>query len=157
MKGVLMEVKQHGIYILKDSYYKTFDTGKMMDNKQQNRPHYLAIEMDGVFWMIPLSSKVGKYSAKIQEAEKSGRECLYYHIGKIAGKDSAFLIADMIPISPKHICREYTISGVPYIVKDKDLNRKILKKAKRYLLLVRQNRIKPHVDILKIERALTKR
>lgn len=146
-----MDIKQHGIYILKDSYYDTYNNGKMMDNKQESRPHYLAIEINGVFWMIPLSSKVEKYREKIHVHESAGRECLYYHIGKIAGRDCVFLIGDMIPVVNDHISREYTISGIPYVVKDKDLNRKILKKAKRFLLLVRQKRIKPYVDILKIE------
>lgn len=146
-----MDIKQHGIYILKDSYYDTYNDGRMMDNKQQSRPHYLAIEINGVFWMVPLSSKVEKYKEKILVQESSGRECLYYHIGKIAGRECAFLIGDMIPVANEHISREYTISGIPYVVKDKDLNRKILKKAKRFLLLVRQKRITPYVDILKIE------
>lgn len=149
-----MDIKQHGIYILKDSYYDIYNNGRMMDNKQQSRPHYLAIEINGILWMIPLSSKVEKYKEKIQEQESTGHECLYYHIGKIAGRECAFLIGNMIPVTKSYISREYTISGIPYVVKDRDLNRKILKKAKRFLLLVRQKRIKPYVDILKIERDL---
>jgi hypothetical protein len=149
-----MDVKQHGIYLLSDTYFAKYDTGKMMDNKRENSPHYVAIEIDSVLWMIPISSKVEKYQEKIEKAEKNGKKCLFYHVGRFAGKNCAFLIGDMIPVTEQYIAREYTISGIPYVIREEALNRKLVQKAKRYLLLVRQGRIKPYVDILAIERSL---
>lgn len=151
---ITMEVEQHGIYILSDAYFQKFNAGKMMDNKRGNRPHYFAVEIDGVLWMVPLSTQVEKYRKIISEAEKNGKKCLFYHIGKFAGKECAFLVGDMIPVTKAYVSRPYTISGVPYIVKDRSLNTPLVSKAKRYLILVRQGRIKPFVDILSIEKTL---
>lgn len=128
----------------------------MMDNKLETRPHYFAIRIDSVLWMIPMSTQVEKYQKKIAESEKNGKKCLFYHIGWIAGRKSVFLIGDMIPVTDAYISRPYTISEIPYVVRDKSLNRPLVSKAKRYLLLVRQGRIKPHVDILSIEKDLLK-
>lgn len=150
-----MTVTPHGIYILKDSYYEKYDiNNKMMDNKRETRPHYFAIELDDILWMIPMSSKVEKYREKINEAESKGKKCLYYHIGKFAGKESAFLIGDMIPVTEQYILREYTVAKVPYVVKDSDLNRKLTSKAKRFLLLARQKKIRPYIDVFDIEKDL---
>lgn len=152
-----MKVTQHGMYILKDTYFQKYDLQhKMMDNKHESRPHYFAIELDSVLWMIPISSKVDKYKDKIQKIECNGRKCIYYHIGVIAGRECAFLIGDMIPVVQEHVLREYTISNVHYVVRDEALNRKITSKAKRFLLLARQGKIKPYTDILTIEKQLRK-
>ena len=40
-------------------------------NKEGNRPHYYCLEdADGLYWMIPLSSKIEKYQ-KLMDKKKS--------------------------------------------------------------------------------------
>lgn len=150
-----MEVKTCGAYILSDEYFNKYNTGRMMDNKSGNRPHYVAIQFDDTYWMVPISHRVEKYQEKIKHQEEKGRQCVFYHIGEFAGQRRAFLIGDMIPTTEKYISRAYTVSGIPYVIRNEDLNRKLESKAKRFLTLVRSGRIKPVVDILKIEKELT--
>ena len=154
MKGIPMDVKENGLYVLSDSYFQQYDTGRMMDNKAENRPHFFALQIDGILWMIPISSKVEKYRAAIARSETAGKKTLFYHLGVISGRESAFLIGDMIPVVQAYIVRPYTVSGMPYVVRDAKLLRSLKSKAKRYLTLVRQGKIRPHVDILDICRRL---
>lgn len=152
-----MDVKKNGAYILSDAYFEKYDTGRMMDNKSSNRPHYVALHIEDTYWMVPISHKVEKYEEKIQKFEDENKECVFYHIGEFAGQKRAFLIGDMIPTTEKYILRAYTVSGRPYVIRDEDLNRKLTSKAKRYLLLVRKKKIKPYVDIFSIERDLKRK
>lgn len=149
-----MDVKENGLYILSDSYFQRYNTGRMMDNKSENRPHFFALELDGILWMIPISSKTQKYRALIQKSEAAGKKPLFYHMGTIAGRECAFLIGDMIPVTPPYILRPYTVSGTPYIIRDERLLRQLKSKAKRYLALVQQGKIRPYVDILGIRKSL---
>lgn len=149
-----MDVKENGLYILSDSYFEKFNTGRMMDNKKENRPHFFSLQIGGILWMIPISSKVEKYRAVIEKSEAAGKKTLFYHIGIISGHESAFLIGDMIPVTRKYIVRPYMVSGKPYVIENKALLRQLNSKAKRYLTLVEQKRIHPHVDILTIRHTL---
>ena len=92
-------IKKCGLYTVKDEYFIRFDThGQMMDNKYARRPYYCGIQADdGILWLIPLSSKVEKYSLAIQRYEdKCGKgNCLFYYIAKLKGRESAFLIGDV--------------------------------------------------------------
>lgn len=151
-----MEVQENGLYILSDSYFAKYNTGRMMDNKLENRPHFFSLRVGEVLWMIPISSKVDKYRTAIARDEAAGKKALFYHIGVIAGREAAFLIGDMIPVTEKYIVRPYTICGNPYVVANSNLVRQLATKAKRYLKLVEQHRIRPHVDILSIRNDLIK-
>lgn len=56
-------------YFIKDEYYKRFPNCGLMGNKDNDeagvhgRPCFYCFEMDGYFWMVPISSKTEKYKA----------------------------------------------------------------------------------------------
>lgn len=57
----MKDIEPCGLYIISDQYFLDFPNERYMDNKKESRPHYYAIrDNDGIFWMIPLSSKVEK-------------------------------------------------------------------------------------------------
>ena len=129
-----------------------------MKNKSENRPHYFAIKAEnGIYWMVPLSSKVDKYREKIERDKRNYNDSLFYHIGRIKGEDRVFLVGNAIPVTENYIKKEFTIKGVPYVVKNKTETKKIRSKVRRYLVLVKQGKLKPYVDILKIEQQLIDR
>lgn len=64
------------------------------------------------------------------------------------------MIGNMIPVKIEYIRSAFTIKGVPYIVKDKALIKAIMTKAKRYLSLVKAGKLRPNLDILKIQSKL---
>ena len=76
----MKDIEPCGLYIISDQYFLDFPNERYMDNKKESRPHYYAIrDNDGIFWMIPLSSKVEKCRVKIEKNGKSAwRRQLYF-------------------------------------------------------------------------------
>ena len=50
-----------------------------------NRPHYYCFEDSGtgIYWMIPLSSRIDKYRRIMEKKEKAGKPCDILHIVKL--------------------------------------------------------------------------
>lgn len=150
-----MNIINCGLYKLKDSYFEKFSSKFLIQNKSEKRPFYCAIRAaEDVIWFIPLSTQVESYKLKIEKDEKKHGNCLFYHIGKIAGQNRVFLIGNMIPVKAVHVKSEFTINGVPYVVKDRSLVKAVTTKAKRYLSLVKAKKLRPNLDILKIQSKL---
>ena len=103
-----------------------------------------------------MSLQVEKAKKVIEKKKSQGKPCDSLHILSIAGKESAFIISDMFPITEEYILREYTIDGIPLQIKDqKDIN--ILdKKARKVLALLRKGYsfVPTQPDIFAIETAL---
>ena len=63
-------------YFIKDEYYKRFPNCGLMGNKGNDeagahgRPCFYCFEMDGYFWMVPISSKTEKHKALYDEKKK---------------------------------------------------------------------------------------
>lgn len=155
----MKEIEPCGLYIISDQYFLDFPNERHMDNKHESRPHYYALKDDDeTFWMIPLSSKVEKYRAKIENTEKEhgAGSCILYCIVPIHGTDRAVLICDMFPVSEKYILRAFTIEGMPYIIQNKNIQKAIHKKAMRYLSLVKRGVLKSSLNILETKKSLGK-
>ena len=87
------------------------DEPYLKGNKEGNRPHYYCFEdsVSGLYWMIPLSSRIDKYKKIVENKKKAGKPCDIIHIVKLDDdRESAFLIQDMFPITDEYIEREYT-------------------------------------------------
>ena len=148
---------EHGLYIVKDGYFKKFPNDAWVQNKDQNRPYYYALrDSDDILWMVPMTTQVEKCRAKIErvESERGKGNCIYYHIGVIAGKERGFKIGDMFPITDRYILRPYTINKTPYIVKTKDLNAELYSKAMRFINLVQAGKIRDDLGVVAIKEAL---
>ena len=106
-------MKRTGFYIIKDSFFEVIDDPYLKGNKEGYRPHYYCLEdKDGLFWMIPLSSRVEKYKKIMERKKKAGKPCDIVHIVRLDDdRESAFLIQDMFPVLEEYIEREYTIAG----------------------------------------------
>jgi len=152
--------KEHGLYIIKDKYFADFPDSTWVDNKNESRPYYYAMrDRDGILWMIPMSSQVENCRRKIENIESVRGEgnCVYFHIGVIAGKERAFKIGDMFPVTDEYVLRAYTIGGVPYIVKAKRLNQEIYSKAMRFIKLLQKGQLRDTHGIMGIRTVLLNR
>ena len=99
-------MKKTGFYIIKDNFFTDMPDPYLKGNKAGNRPHYYCFEDSdtGIFWMIPLSSRIDKYKKIVENKEKAGKPCDIIHIVKLDdSRESAFLIQDMFPIIEKYI------------------------------------------------------
>lgn len=150
-----MEISTYGLCIVSDQYFTDFPSIRHVSNKYEQRPYFLAIrEGNGIIWLIPLSSQVEKYRAKIKADEEKHGDSLYQYIARVKGKDNAFLIGNAIPVTDHYIVKPFTVNGVPFVIQDKTDIRKITSKLKRYLTLVDKGIVKPAVDIMAIKSKL---
>ena len=129
-------------------------------NKEANRPHYYCFkeEKTGLFWMIPLSSRINKYRKIINKKTANGKSCDILHIMKLDNnKESVFLIQDMFPITKNYIERTYTIANNHLIVTSEHSAIEIEKKAKKVMnMLKRGIKFTPtQPDVNKIVNKLT--
>lgn len=154
------EIEQYGLYIIKDQYFADFPNDKYMQNKGENRPHYYAImDSDGIYWMIPVSSKVEKFRAKILDVEsKAGAgRCFLFAIAPVSGRERAFIIAEMFPVTREYILRPYTVNGKPYIIETGEIQKTLSSKALRFLSMVERGKVKSPLNVLDVKRRLLDR
>ncbi len=129
-------MKKTGFYIIKDIFFEDMSDPYLKGNKAGNRPHYYCFEdtNTGIYWMIPLSSRIEKYRKIMEKKEKAGKPCDILHIVKLDdSRESAFLIQDMFPIMEEYIEREYTIAGNHLMLTSEHAAREIEKKAKKVM------------------------
>lgn len=133
---------RNGFYIIKDSFFSDMSDPYLKGNKKQNRPHYYCFEdsnYNGIYWMIPLSSRIDKYKKIVSKRIGKGRTCDIIHIVKLDDShESAFLIQDMFPISEKYIEREYTIAGNHLRLTSEHAAKEIEQKARKVLGMLKR-------------------
>ena len=134
-------MKKTGFYIIKDKFFEDMSDPYLKGNKSGNRPHYYCFEdtMTGIYWMIPLSSKVEKYKGVIAKKEKAGKPCDIIHIVKLDNsRESAFLIQDMFPLTEEYIEREYTIAGNHLTLTSEHTANIIEQKARKVMAMLKR-------------------
>lgn len=152
-------MKERGFYILKDCFFEEFGDLNLKGNKKENRPHYYALcdNNTGLYWVVPMSSRIAKYRAIIEKREKEGKPCDTLHVCKLDnGGESVFLLQDMFPITEKYIRREYLVNGNPLrLTSDADA-RIVEKKARRVMNMIRRKIIfmPTQANVLYIEKQL---
>jgi hypothetical protein len=134
-------MKKTGFYIIKDKFFEDMSDPYLKGNKAGNRPHYYCMEdtSTGIFWMIPLSSRIEKYKQIMEKKAKAGKPCDILHIVKMDDdRESAFLIQDIFPITEEYIEREYTIAGNHLILTSEHTAREIEQKARKIIGMLKR-------------------
>ena len=152
-------MEKTGFYIIKENFFDIVNDPFLKGNKQGNRPHYYCFKESntGIYWIIPMSSKLEKYKKIIETKELKGKPCDTLHIAKLDNnKESVFLIQDMFPITEEFVEREYTIGGNHLKVTSEHVVKELDKKARKVLsLLKRDVRLTPlQPNVMKIYRQL---
>ena len=151
------------LYYLSDQYFIDFPDRYLMRNKEiinrqsHNRPCFYAFKdtNTGLYWMIPFSSQVDKFRDIYNKKVKKYRYCNTIKFGYVLGREKAFLIQNMCPVTDKYILNKYIdgVSRVPVQINNV-FAKKLVADAKRVLLLQRQGKKLIFPDVLKIEAML---
>ncbi|MCD8107801.1 MAG: hypothetical protein LUE20_07550 [Oscillospiraceae bacterium] len=155
-----------GFYFISDKFYSDFPDPFLMPNKaeedglEHNRPCYYAYldSKTGLYWVIPISSKIEKYRKIAESKRKRYGRCDTILFGKVLGRNSAFLIQNMFPTTEEYFESQYINSkdGVPVRV-DGAFERELGRSARKVIALVHKGQsglIFP--DVLTIEHKLGK-
>lgn len=146
-----MLIEEGYVYHIKNEYFEFVKDEKLMTNHEgdSTRPNYFCIKINdkNVMWFVPMSSKVEKYKKIIQNKMKKYKKCDTIVIGNYRGREHAFLIQNMFPITEKYIDHIDTIEGKALKVPS-ETRRDIERKVEKVLLLKEKgiNLIFPNVD-----------
>ena len=136
-------MKTGDIVFLKDEFFERFPNQPLMLNKpptadgnKHRRPYLIALQdkqNQNVFWAVPFSSRIQKYSSKYQNAINKYGRCDSIRFGIFNNKMNAFLLQNMCPIIPKYVEEPYQNEfGKPYRLSD-NLTQNISKTAQKIL------------------------
>lgn len=150
-------------YFLADQYFADFPDNRLMSNKEMvnalphDRPCFCAFQgsKPGVFWMIPISSQLKKFKRIYQgKVDKRGR-CDTIDFGYVLGREKAFLLQNMCPVTDKYIKNEYLdpLHHAPVRL-DGAFEKQLIQKASKVLALQRKGVHLIFPDVLEIEKAL---
>lgn len=150
-------------YYLDDNYFINFPDRNLMQNKEtvdgnlHDRPCFFAFQdtATGLYWMIPFSSRVDKFSEIYDRKVQRYGKCDTIVFGEVLGHKKAFLIQNMCPVTPNYIKNEYIDAkdNVPVRINGA-LEKELVSKAKRILALQRKGIRLIFPDVLKIEKEL---
>ena len=131
-------------YHLKDSFFALVNDPTLMSNKENGgyRPHYFCLEDEkrkGLYWAIPISSKIEKYRAIVNKKIERFGKCNTIVIASFAGRESAFLIQNMFPITEEYIDHIHTIAAVP-VALHKSTQEVLSQNARSVLAIYKRNK-----------------
>ena len=152
-----MEIKH--FYFISDQFFKDFQDRFLTQNKEdeKRRPCFFAVEDDeGLFWMIPISSKVQKYKLIYNQKLAKNGKCDTIVFAKVLGQERAFLIQNMFPVIDKYISGEYFQKGSnnPVMISEID-SKMIIGRFKRVFALIKNgNKNLAFPDVLRLANLL---
>lgn len=134
-----MKVQTGYLYHIKDEFFDKINDNEIMINHENghSRPSYLAIKDKDVLWFIPLSSKISKYKAIIENKKKKYGSCKTILIKKIADREQVILIQNAFPTLEKYIQSKHTIDG-KFIKVSTAVQKEIINDFK-YMLSLKEN------------------
>lgn len=150
-------------YYITDQYFIDFPDPFLMNNKEtingqpHDRPCFFAFPdpKTELYWMIPFSSRTIKFHNEYNKKIAKYKRCDTIVFGDVLGHEKAFLIQNMCPISKNYMRNEYfdNRSLLPVRI-DGRIEKELISKATRVLLLTRQGKRLIFPDVLAIEAAL---
>lgn len=111
-------------------------TRTLCKNKENGnyRPTFYCMrdEKTSLLWLVPLSSRVEKFQAIYNKQIEKYGNCLTIVMGEYDGKQAAFLLQNMLPITEKYLDHIHTRNNNPVPVKY-SIQTEIRTKMKRIL------------------------
>ena len=103
-------------YFLSDEYCDKYSKYGVMTNKEttsdglHKRPCFYAIQdikNENIYWMVPISSQIEKYRNVLEEKLKRYKVYDGLEFGYVQGREAAFLLQNICPVTEKYIVEKY--------------------------------------------------
>jgi len=151
------DIKPGHVYHIKDSYFDVANDDMLMQNREGGayRPTYFCVkdEKTGLLWVIPMSSRIDKYSVIIEKDTARYGNCLKILVARYGNGQSAFLFQNMFPILPKYIDHVHTVAGIPMAV-NPVVQKEIVKRFKEIRRLYARGVKMVFPDITRLEKLM---
>ena len=108
---------------LSDQYYEDFQDKYLMQNKEvisnvlQDRSCFFVFNDNSIpeiHWLVPISSNYTKYKGLYDKKIQRYGKCNTIRFGEVLGKQAAFLIQNMCPVTEQYIREIYVDkNGIP--------------------------------------------
>ena len=149
-----MELIKNGVYILKEEFFEKYEDKYLSLNRGKGRPFYYVFsdkKFPGIYWVVPLTSKLDKVKKTIEKFGGNEQDCPYYVINH-GIKNSAFNIGNTFPTLEKYIEREYInkFTGSHLVIKNTSVISEIERKASKLIRKHLQIEIENTVNIKKL-------
>ena len=152
-----MDYQEGYVYHIKDEYFTKVNDPNLMQNKENGnyRPTFYCIrdEKTSLLWMVPLSSRVDKFQAIYDKQIEKYRNCLTIVMGEYDGKQAAFLLQNMFPITEKYLDHIHTRNNNPVPVRY-SIQTEVSTKIKRILQLYAHGKKVVFPDISRLKRLM---
>lgn len=152
-----MNYQEGYVYHIKDEYFVIANDPNLMQNKENGnyRPTFYCMrdEKTSLLWLVPLSSRVEKFQAIFNKQMEKYGNCLTIVMGEYDGKQAAFLLQNMFPITEKYLDHIHTRNNNPVPVKY-SIKTEISTKMKRILQLHARGKNIVFPDISRLEQLM---
>jgi hypothetical protein len=136
---------------------------EIVDGVSHGRPCFYTFpdeEDSNIFWMVPISSQVdgeGGYKEINEDKIKKFGKNNGLSFGFVRGREAAFLIQNICPVTSKYIVEEYIdcMTNNPVSIPN-DLKREINAKARTLIRLSKQGKVVTLTNVIKILEILKK-
>lgn len=128
------------LVFLSEQYNTDFATKNIMISST-GRPYFFAfpdLAEPHIYWLVPVSSRYEKYSALVRSKIAHQGYCNTIYLGKLLGRDAAFLIQNMIPATEKYISDIYLHKDTVPVQIDQRTAWYIMRNARRILEKVKK-------------------
>lgn len=118
----MMKFQEGFVYHIKDEYFAKVNDDRLMQNKESGsyRPTFFCMRDHinvGLLWVVPMSSRIEKFQAIHDKQQAKYGKCLTIVLGEYDGKQSAFLLQNMFPVTEQYLDHIHTRNGNPVPVK----------------------------------------
>lgn len=149
-----MDYQEGYVYHIKDEYFMKANDPSLMQNKENGsyRPTFYCMrdEKTSLLWLVPLSSRIEKFRAIYDKQIEKYGNCLTIVMGEYDGKQAAFLLQNMFPITEKYLDHIHTRNNNPVPVKY-SIQTEVSTKMKRILQLHARGKKIVFPDISRLE------
>ena len=160
-----LDVNNGRFCFISDQYYKDFTDEFLMRNKEivngvmHDRPCFFVFRdstTPEIYWLVPISSNYSKYKALYdKKIERYGR-CNTIRFGEVLGKQAAFLIQNMCPVTEHYIREVYVDKNGVAIQIDGRIAQDVITNAREVLAITKRGAKVIFPDVNAIHKTLCK-
>jgi len=152
-----------GFCFISDQYYKDFQDEFLMRNKEivndvmHDRPCFFAFQdslTPEIYWLVPISSNYAKYKALHDKKMERYGKCNTIRFGEVLGKQAAFLIQNMCPVTERYIREVYVDKNGVAIHVDGRIAHDVIANAREVLAITKRGAKVIFPDVTAIHKIL---